>query len=138
MDHSKKISFILSSILILFFACKTPLEKTSILSIDFSDSEYTCWKITKNDIVMADKILYDYLKDASPVLFSDQKKYFRQCWGVKNEENQEIVCYNCFCREMPDWKKNLIVSSGGGDCFWSAKVNLITKECFDFSVNGSK
>lgn len=128
----------LSGILVLFFACNDPLKKTVILSMDFSGHEYTNWKITENDIDVADKILYDYLKDASPVLFSDQKKYYRQCWGLTNKKQQGIVCYNCFCREMPDWKKDLIVSSGGGDCFWSAKVNLATKECFDFSVNGSK
>ena len=138
MDNSKKIFFILSGILVLFFACNVPLKKTVILNMDFSDHEYTNWIITENDIVMADKILYDYLKDARPVLFSDQNKYFRQCWGLKNKDKQEIVCYNCFCKEMPDWKKDLIVSSGGGDCFWSAKVNLATKECCDFSVNGPK
>ncbi|MFH0864763.1 MAG: hypothetical protein V1904_01110 [Bacteroidota bacterium] len=128
----------LSGILVLFFACNGTLKKTVILDMDFSDHEYTNWKITENDIDSADKILYDYLKIASPALFSDQNKYFRQCWGLKNMNKQEIVCYNCFCREMPDWKKNLIVSSGGGDCFWSAKVNLDTKECYDFSVNGPK
>lgn len=138
MDNSKKIFIVLGSIMILFFACKTPLEKTAILSIDFSDSEYTNWKITENDIAVADTILYDYLKDAYPALFSDKKKYYRQCWGLRNKDNQGIVCYNCFCKEMPNWNRDLIISSGGGDCFWSAKVNLVTKECFDFSVNSSK
>lgn len=138
MGHSKKIFIVLGSIMILFFACKTPLEKTAILGIDFSDSEYTSWKITENDIVLADKILYDYLKDTSPSMFSDKNKYYRQCWGLTNKEKQEIVCYNCFCKEMPNWKKDLIVSSGGGECFWSIKVNLTTKECYDFLVNGSK
>jgi hypothetical protein len=138
MGYSKKIFLILNCIFVIFFSCNVPVEKTVILNTDFSDHNYTNWKITENDIDSADIILNNYLKDVRPALFSDRKEYYRQCWGLTNKDNQEIVCYNCFCKEMPNWKKDLIVSSGGGDCFWSAKVNLATKECFDFSVNGSK
>jgi hypothetical protein len=138
MGHSKKVFFIISGIMTLFFACNAQVKKTAILEMNYSDRENTQWNMTVEDVSAADIILYDYLRDNQPSLFLSKDNYFRQCWGLKNKNQQEIVCYNCFCKEMPNWKKDLIVTLGGGDCYWSAKVNLVTKECFDFSVNSPK
>lgn len=124
--------------LIIFFACNAQMKKTVILELNFSDRENTQWNITEDDISTADIILYNYLRDNQPALFLSKDKYFRQCWGLKNNNQQEIVCYNCFCKEMLNWKNDLIVTLGGGDCYWSAKVNLNTNKCFDFSVNGPR
>jgi len=67
----------------------------------------------------------------------DLNNYKRQYVAVINQNNEKEVWINCFCG---DWgenrKKNIVIVEDGGNCYFNLKINLTTKKCYDFIVNG--
>ncbi|MBU0897689.1 hypothetical protein KKC67_01190 [Patescibacteria group bacterium] len=65
------------------------------------------------------------------------KNYRVQFFGYINQEGEKIIWANYFCDAYEkNWQKNLIFVKDGGNCYFNIKVNLDTKEIFDFIVNG--
>ena len=121
----------------------------------FNKNSYTFFKPSKNDFIETDKILekaiekgeFDFLKEQELKVL---KEYFRQYICYTDEKNQKIIRINAFCRNRPtpieingefvwkpyDWKNKLLVVNDGGDCYWTAIINLSSKELIELTVNG--
>lgn len=120
---------------------------------------YTTFKLSPNDIQNIDSILsiainnynldqekkFQEAKLAYPNsnivksnFFIDLKKYKRQYIVALNNKGEKLVWVNCFCKGNLDYftKKAPMIVMDGGNCFFNIKINLTTKEYFDFSVNG--
>ena len=64
-------------------------------------------------------------------------KYRRQYVAVLNPSGEKVVWINCFCTSMGErWKKEIMLVSDGGNCYFNLKVNLKTKKCYEMVVNG--
>ena len=64
--------------------------------------------------------------------------YKRQYVPVLNEKGEKEVWINFFCNDFDDdnWKTATFNVRDGGNCFYSLKVNLATKEVYDLEING--
>jgi hypothetical protein len=69
---------------------------------------------------------------------SDYKSYYRQYVGYLNEKKEKIIFINSFCSPEEHRKKEIINYRGGGSCYFTSKINLHTKDVFDFHVNAPK
>lgn len=64
-------------------------------------------------------------------------KYKRQYFPVINSAGQKEVWINCFCNDFDkNWRRDMLIVKDGGNCYFSLKVNLITKKISRFIVNG--
>ena len=110
-------------------------------------------EITESDIVIAEAIIYKYLKknrhktkfrsnqgsENCPVIFPNLDNYYRQYYGMIDSEGQRIIKIIFFWKNDDwgtDWRKNLISIWGGCSTFWVISVDMDRKKCFDFHVNG--
>jgi hypothetical protein len=67
----------------------------------------------------------------------DLKRYKRQYIAVINSKGEKEVWINCFCSAWSgNWKAQQIQVEDGGNCFFNLKINLKTRNYYDFSVNG--
>ena len=67
----------------------------------------------------------------------DLKRYKRQYIAVINRKGEKEVWINCFCGTWSGkWKVQQIQVKDGGNCFFNLKINLKTRNYYDFSVNG--
>jgi hypothetical protein len=65
------------------------------------------------------------------------KKYKRQYIASINENGEKVVWVNCFCDNFDiKWKNDIVFVLDGGNCYFNLKINLTTKEYFEFMVNG--
>lgn len=65
------------------------------------------------------------------------ERYKRQYIAMLNEKGEKVVWINCVCGSSNDsWKKSIIMVLDGGNCYFNLKINLTTKEYFEFMVNG--
>jgi hypothetical protein len=65
------------------------------------------------------------------------ERYKRQYVVVINSKNEKEVWINCLCyTDNKKWKKELVGTKDGGNCYFRLKINLKKEECYDFSVNG--
>lgn len=63
--------------------------------------------------------------------------YKRQYFPVINPTGQKEVWVNCFCKHFDkDWRKDMLEVRDGGNCYFSLKINLVTKQISQFIVNG--
>ena len=121
----------------------------------FNKNSYTFFEPTKDDFIEIDEIIekgiekgkFDFLKEPELTII---KKYYRQYICYTDEKNQRIIRINAFCRNLQtpievngktgwepfDWRNNLVVVNDGGKCYWTAIINLSTKEFIDITVNG--
>ncbi len=73
--------------------------------------------------------LHDYIIDI--------KNYKRQYVVVINKIGEKEVWINCFCdKAKENWKSEIVSVRDGGKCYFNLKVNLSTKQYFEFYVNG--
>jgi hypothetical protein len=93
---------------------------------------------TDQDIQNAIEILAKFLIGNKEI--RELQEYKIQFFGYKNENKEKIIWANYFCNEWSytgvDWKTDLVSVDDGGNCYFNLKVNLDTKEIFDFMVNG--
>ena len=72
----------------------------------------------------------------------DLKRYKRQYIAVANEKGEKEVWINCFCNDSHNsninWKKEILMVKGGGNCYFNVKVNLMTKNYYDFKTNNDE
>jgi hypothetical protein len=128
-------------------------DKTDLFLISGNNSEF--WIPSGNDFKQINAILekaiqngeFDFLKDPK---LENIKKYYRQYVCYQNNNKERIVFINAFCENLElltgiegeiimkpfDWQNKLLIVDDGGMCYWSIKINLSTKEYFDFYVNG--
>lgn len=65
------------------------------------------------------------------------ENYKRQYIPVVNDKNEKIVWVNCFYGDWTENRKtNIVVVCDGGNRYFNLKINLTTKKCYDFRVNG--
>ncbi|WP_400191100.1 hypothetical protein [Hymenobacter sp. B81] len=76
--------------------------------------------------------------------YVDQKQFFielpeykRQYFAFINSRGEKEVQVNCFCTEVPNWRRQLVVVSDGGNCFFHVTVNLSNNTWHDMAANGS-
>lgn len=64
--------------------------------------------------------------------------YKRQYLPVLNEKGEKEVWINFFCHDFEDdiWKTATFNVADGGNCFYSLKINLVTKEIYHLRING--
>lgn len=62
----------------------------------------------------------------------------RQYVCVINEQGDREFWINFFCGDFSsgDWEKELVIVEDGGNCYFSVKINLDKKTCYDLRVNG--
>ncbi|KAA3440499.1 hypothetical protein [Rufibacter hautae] len=69
-------------------------------------------------------------------------EYRRQYSGFYNEEGERVIGVNCFrhtkedFHSSPQWLRRMKYVKDGGNRFWRIEVNLKTKRCGRFRVNG--
>jgi hypothetical protein len=76
-----------------------------------------------------------------PRLIVDISKYKMQFIVTINPKGEKTVWANCFCSPANDktfknWRKDIVIVSDGGQCFFNLDINLTTKEFTTLSVNG--
>lgn len=103
--------------------------------------------LTKNEIENIDSVLKKCVEDYNSLYQGENETYFkidlineqykRQYVPIVNEKGEKEVWVNCFCHSFDDdWKKNILIVDDGGSCFFNFKINLVTKKCYEFYVNG--
>ncbi len=84
---------------------------------------------------LLEKCIHQYNADAKEKI--NLSDYKRQYIISFNSQQEKEVWINCFCQvTSDDWKKNVVVVKDGGQCYFRLKINLVTKTCYDMSVNG--
>ena len=65
--------------------------------------------------------------------------YKRQYVGVINNKGEKEVWVNCFCRQGKiDWKKEIIMTADGGNCYFNLKINLTTGKYYNLQINSGE
>ena len=98
----------------------------------------------KSEIKIAKKQEICYLdsleKANKKKLFSHKKnRYFRQYLGYIDNKGDKIILINVFCENnysKEDLTRIWKIVLDGGECYYQIEVNLNTKKCFKFSING--
>jgi len=71
--------------------------------------------------------------------------YYKQVIAVVNSKGEKEVWVNCFCDEgskssmkklIVSWKKDILLVSDGGSCYFNLKINLTKNTVYNFMVNG--
>ncbi|MGY5353441.1 hypothetical protein [Wenyingzhuangia sp. IMCC45467] len=65
--------------------------------------------------------------------------YKRQYVPIINEKGEKKVWINFFCDNFgaDNWKTEIVEVLDGGNCYYSIKINLKTKQYYDLRINGS-
>lgn len=103
---------------------------------DNNDSER--WTPTAEDIKEVELIIKASYKDYRTTYeLKSLRSYKRQYLGYLNEKGERIVWINALCgNDLNDWLKNdTVIVLDGGSCYWNVRVNLMTKQVFNFGVN---
>lgn len=119
--------------------------------INVKDNKIYRWNPCIKDIEIAELIMEEYLNKISdsilvnqygtcPIIHLNLNKYIRQYIGIINEKGDKIIKINCFWNEYinsyPNWKTNLVNVDDGCSFYWSIKVDIYNKVCFDYYING--
>jgi hypothetical protein len=110
-------------------------------------SNYKAATLTQDEIDEIDRLFKLSIDHYNASIKSSDKEYYevnlqktkyrRQYVCVTNRMGEKEVFINCFCMSFSeDWRKYLVIVDDGGSCFFSFKINLNTKQYYDFQVNG--
>ena len=67
----------------------------------------------------------------------DLRVYKFQFIPVLNVKGEKIVWINAFCDAFEnDWKKDIVLVMDGGNCYFTARINLATERVFALGTNG--
>ena len=115
-------------------------DTTRFAIIRYDSTYYAVFKndkpatFTVTDFLLTDSILNGVIIKNN----IDIKRYKRQYVAVINNKGDKEIWINFFCNDWDkDWKKEIIIIKDGGDCFFYLKINLTTKTCYDFMINGN-
>lgn len=62
--------------------------------------------------------------------------YKKQLIFATDNRGQLFVWVNCLCKTHgDDWRSHIPLIFDGGSCYFNLKLNLTTREYFDFSIN---
>jgi hypothetical protein len=109
------------------------------------DSTYRHGTLIQVDINSIDSLLIECISNYNNSLDSQHKQfsidfndsYKRQLVIAINNKGEKEVWVNCFCRSWGNrWKKQIMLVSDGGTCYFNFKINLATKKYYDLGVNG--
>jgi hypothetical protein len=106
--------------------------------------------LTREDFITIDSLfnacVVDYNNSEKDNRFKiDLSKtfYWKQIIAVINNRGEKEVLVNCLCDAydlqkltQTDWKTQIMMGKGGGNCYFNFKINLSVKKYFDLSVNG--
>lgn len=65
--------------------------------------------------------------------------YSRQYFGRILTNGEKIIRFNCFLKSPkadPRWKTHEVGARDGGNAYFHVEINISTKDCLGFSVNG--
>ena len=68
----------------------------------------------------------------------NKRNYRKQLMAVVNAKGEKEVWVNCFCDTWGSdkWKREIVMVTDGGNCYFNFKLNLTTKKVYDLQVNG--
>ena len=117
------------------------------------DNKAYRWSPTEKDIAKAEELIKKYIvrsvekkhrmpnQYGTPIVYQNFDKYYRQYRGYKDKRGRKMLYVNCFWKDkenlFQDWKRKEIHVCDGGSYYWSIKINMKKKKCFDYSVNGN-
>lgn len=65
-----------------------------------------------------------------------ERPYYRQYVAIINVAGEKEVWINCMCAiGSGNWKKQIIRTKNGGNCYFNLKINLTQKIYYDLIVN---
>lgn len=115
----------------------------------FTGKKYSLKELNIDDLERIDFLLSIGIKgtDLQELEISNldnlKEKYYRQYLCYEDKEGDKIVYINAFCEipsfskigshKMLDWKKEMVDTSDGGNCYWSAEINL-TKNVLTYVI----
>ncbi|MCD6010348.1 MAG: hypothetical protein K0Q79_210 [Flavipsychrobacter sp.] len=84
---------------------------------------------------------YNELKKKNPQIKIDNfiirvEKYKRQYVVKKSLSGEKLLCVNCFCHTLSNYKKEIVSVEDGGNCYFNLMINLTKGQCYDLMVNG--
>lgn len=154
----KILRYILSFLFVLCIGCQSiKKDRKAAIILDesfvemFTGKKYNLKELSKEDINKIDLLFDEKIRNTVlrklDITDVDQfkRKYFRQYLCYENEEGDKIVYVNGFC-EVPsffkegdykklNWKKEMFDPSGGGNCYWSAEINLTKNSLTSIIIN---
>ncbi len=98
------------------------------------------YELTENELLKIDSILPICMNKTG--YFKGMKNtnnYSKQCIATKNSDGEIEVWVNCACSGIAkdSFKYFIGTVHDGGHCYFSLKINLTKKECFDIAINGN-
>lgn len=102
-------------------------------------------ELQQNEIDLSMEIIHNCLIEHNSKISPSSKKtkeiilkdYFIQLVPILNGKSEKEVWVNCFCNAInEDWKDQIVYVLDGGKCYFNLKINLTTKDYYDFQVNG--
>ena len=115
------------------------LSKKNIQIEECRDIYYKKANLDDSDIDKAEMILQQYIKKNNTKIYKKLSRYKRQYIGIYSQ-GKKIVYINFFIPlddgDKDKWREELYITLDGGDNFFSIKVNIDDKFCFDFEING--
>lgn len=117
-----------------------------LMTIDNQSKRYTPTKediffieaVIKKNIALKNKLLVNQT-NGYPTIHKKLSRYVRQYVGFINESNEKVIWVNFIWKGRYTEKQlaeNIINVHDGGSYYWSAQVNLTTKEISEISING--
>lgn len=93
------------------------------------------WTPKPRDVARAEKLARRHLAQAAPGLYGKLDGYKRQYAGYL-ANGYRVIYINFFCSPVEGWTRQEMAAEGGGECFFSMRVDLDNRKCFDLRVNG--
>src|SRR5574344_2130677 len=120
--------------------------------LNIKDNKNFRWNPRKEDIDQAELLLHSYILKQwknnrnvnqtgnCPIIYLNMNQYLRQYIGRINKKGERILEINCFWKgnveKFPNWHTHLVSVIDGCSFYWSIKVNLSKKKCFDYWIDG--
>ncbi len=140
------------------------LDTSMVAILPFDTTQYWIFENAKqtdlcnSDLIIIENVLIKFLAEYNPKqefefndissknpeynldiknFIIDIERYNRQYIPVINDKGEKEVWINCFCNSWgKNWRKEKIIVKDGGNCYFNLKINLHTKNYYDFMVNG--
>ncbi|MBL7893118.1 MAG: hypothetical protein JNL63_10840 [Bacteroidia bacterium] len=112
-----------------------PREKPTHATNDAPSSRFTP---IPDEITLVDSIVKAHIKEKFPQATTVQvDKYYRQYYG-SIMMSQRIVYVNACCTKPEKFFEEMYFVKGGGNCYFTARVNLQSKKIMSFKFNAAQ